>query len=233
MTHDIQVVILAGGRGTRLGAAGDNVPKILQPVAGGTTFADLLIRTLVNQDFRRISLCLGFLADRVIAHAARNWPHLDMTFHVDEIPQGTAGALLAARYQLDDTFLLVLGDTYIDMDFRSVAGDLDAHSLGTMVITRSVTSVPANVEFVSPIITRYEKGLGTASGWVDAGLMCLRREALDLISSDQPPIDLGVLFRHMISREALRGFPTSQSFYDIGTPARLERFSRITDARQL
>lgn len=219
-----QVVVLAGGLGTRLGEAGRRCPKVLQPVSG-RPFLDVMLRPLLDQGFRRLCFCLGYLADQVVAHLHRHWDWLRLSFHVDADAPGTAGSLLAAHGLLDETFLVVMGDTYLDIEYQDLLDRLAPDALGVMSVTDAVTEVPGNVEFRAGRVIRYDKALGPRTRWVDTGALVLRRRALDLLAGEPQPVDLGRLFERMIAREALLAYPVDRPFYDIGTPQRLDRFA--------
>lgn len=215
---------MAGGLGFRLGDAGRHCPKVLCQVRG-QPFVDIMLQPLLAQGFRSFCFCLGHLADQVITHLYRRWGQLELSFHIDAEPQGAAGALWAARPILDRTFVLVLGDTYFDIDYRSLADRLEPGALGVMAVTDVVSDVPANVELAHSHVTRYDKGSGTSSGWVDTGTLVLRKRALDLLADTPRPTDLGQLFEGMITRYALLAHAVHQPFYDIGTHSRLARFA--------
>ncbi len=225
MTSDAkQVVVMAGGLGSRLGEAGRQCPKVLQPVHG-RPFLDIMLQPLLAQGFRNFCFCLGYLADQVIAHLRRQWGWLRLSFHVDVEPQGTGGSLCAARCLLDQTFVLVLGDTYLDIDYGSLLGRLTPDALGVMAITDAVTEVPGNAKINDGRVTRYDKELGAGRGWVDTGALALRKRALDLVADAPCPADLGQLFRRMIARNALLAHTVDQPFFDIGTSDRLKFFA--------
>jgi NDP-sugar pyrophosphorylase family protein len=225
MTRDgTQVVLLAGGLGTRLGDAGRQCPKVLQPVRG-RPFLDIMLRPLLDQGFRRFCFCLGHRADQVVAHLHRHWGWLRLSVHVDAEPPGTGGSLLAARALLDETFLVVMGDTYLDIEYRDLLDGLAPEALGIMAVTDAVTEVPGNVEFEAGRVIRYDKALGPRTRWVDTGALALRRRALNLLAGAPHPVDLGRLFERMIARDALLAYPVDRAFYDIGTPQRLDHFA--------
>jgi NDP-sugar pyrophosphorylase family protein len=228
---DAQVVVLAGGYGTRLGRAGAACPKVMQPVAG-RPFADILLSLLIAKGFRRFCFCLGHLAEQVVAHLERRWPRLALTYHVDDKPLGTSGSLIAARELLDERFLLVMGDTYLDIDYAALLAELSPPALGVMAVTDQVTDVPPNVQVSSGRVVRYDKATSVGASWVDTGALVLRRSALRLpgdlpAPADVPaPADLGVVLTGLIDRRALLAFPVHTPFYDIGTPDRLDRFEQ-------
>jgi NDP-sugar pyrophosphorylase family protein len=221
---ETQVVVLAGGLGTRLGAAGQNRPKALQHV-NGEPFLDLMLAPLLRSGFRRFCFCLGHLADQIIAHLACQQDTLSIRYHVDPRPQGTAGSLLAARTLLDEDFLLVLGDTYLDIQYPILLNAFPADALGLMVVTDMVREVPGNVELTGNQVTRYDKSLGSRTQWVDTGALVLRRRALDFLDDLARPLDLAELFIRLIARRTLRAWYAGTPFYDIGTPHRLRSFS--------
>ena len=166
---DVQVVVLAGGLGTRLGEAGRQCPKVLQPV-GGRPFLDILLGLLLGKGFRRFCFCLGHLADQVIVHIDRNWPWLAPSFHVDREPPGTGGSLYAARALLDDTFVVVMGDTYLDIEYQDVLDRLRSPALGVMAVTDAVTDVPANVEIAAGHVVRMRVGFTPVLGLNEPGV---------------------------------------------------------------
>ena len=182
-----------------------------------------VVAPLLDQGFRRFGFCLGYLTDQVVAHLHRHWGWLRLSFHVDADPPGTGGSLLASRALLDETFLLVMGDTYLDIEYRGLLDRLAADALGVMAVTDAVTEVPGNVEFGAGRVIPYGKALGPHTRWVDTGALALRRRALDLLASAPHPVDLGRLFERMIAKDELLAYPVDRPFYDIGTPQRLDR----------
>lgn len=219
-----QVVVLAGGLGTRLGALGLTRPKILQEVLG-QPFIDFMLYPLVRRGFRRYVLCLGHFAEEIIGYLDDRWPDLKLTVHVDSEPQGTGGSLCAAVNVLDPEFLVVLGDTYFDIDYGGMFATLGDYTSGVMAVTNADTGVPANVGVVGDRIARYEKSTSVLTHWTDSGAAVLRRSALDLIADAPAPVDLGALFRALIARDALRARFYVERFHDIGTPGRLAEFT--------
>lgn len=216
---------MAGGYGTRLGQAGAACPKVLQPVAG-RPFVDLLLSLLTAKGFRRFCFCLGHLAEQVVAHLEQRWPQLAPTYRVDDWPLGTGGSLIAASELLDETFLLVMGDTYLDIDYVGLLARLSPAALGVMAVTDQVTDVPPNVQINSGRVVRYDKATSTGASWVDTGALVLRRSAISLLRDVRAPADLCVMLTGLIDQQALLAFPVHTPFYDIGTPERLSRFEQ-------
>ncbi|MEE4596102.1 sugar phosphate nucleotidyltransferase [Streptomyces sp. DSM 41524] len=233
MDNTPQVVVLAGGLGSRLGEAGRHCPKIMQPVEG-RPFLDLLLQPLISRGMRRYVFCLGHLADPVTDHLRRRWPELEISIHVDTAPRGTAGSLLAARHMLDEVFLVVLGDTYLDIDYAAMMDLLTPDVAAVMAVSDAQDDVPGNIEIEHGRVLLYDKGADAHDhAWVDTGALLLRREALGRLRVADESVDLGALFHALIEHTALAAHVVHAAFYDIGTPARLSRFSLLVRQRQL
>jgi NDP-sugar pyrophosphorylase family protein len=130
---------------------------------------------------------------------------------------------------LADLFVLIYGDSYLPISYAQVADHLAASTAtGVMVVYRDPageTSVPGNVALDdSGLVSRYDK---TAAGdpdlkYVEAGVLAFRRAVLDVIPSHNPVSLEQQVFPLLIEQRQLLGTPSSQRFYDIGTPERLK-----------
>src|SRR5579871_1763261 len=111
------VIVLAGGLGSRIRVVLGDRPKILAPVAG-RPFLDHLLRVLARYRARKVVLSLGHLADRVTAYLAGVSPALPVETVIEDTPLGTAGAIGFARGAVTSDPVLVLnGDTWVEIDF--------------------------------------------------------------------------------------------------------------------
>ena len=118
------VIVLAGGLGSRIRPVLGDTPKILAPVAG-RPFLDHLLQFLARLGARKVVLSLGHLAGSVTAHIAGACPPLPVETVIEDRPLGTAGAVGFARGAVaSDPVVVLNGDTWLDIDF---AGMLAAH----------------------------------------------------------------------------------------------------------
>lgn len=115
----MKVVLMAGGRGTRIAELFPNIPKPLIPVAG-MPILEREIRSLCAQGFKDIILTVGYLADKIIAYfgdGSKLGAKID--YFVEESPLGNAGALFRLREKIgDEPFLLLNADAAFDVDFN-------------------------------------------------------------------------------------------------------------------
>lgn len=121
----MKVVIMAGGRGTRIAELFPDIPKPLIPV-DGIPILEREIRSLASQGFKDLILTVGYLADKIIAYFGDGSQiGVKIDYFVEETPLGNAGALFQLREKIgDEPFFLLNADAAFDVDFNRM---LDFH----------------------------------------------------------------------------------------------------------
>jgi histidinol-phosphate phosphatase family protein len=117
----MQAVILAGGKGTRLAKAlGLSIPKPMAPVLG-VPLLERTVRLLKEQGVKNIVLLVHHRADVVREHFG-NGDKLGVSINLiqETTPRGTAGAMVDALPCLEEEFLVLYGDTLVDLDLRRI-----------------------------------------------------------------------------------------------------------------
>ncbi|HEY7792270.1 MAG TPA: sugar phosphate nucleotidyltransferase [Vicinamibacterales bacterium] len=223
----MQVVVLAGGLGTRLWPLTRQCPKPMVPVAGAP-FLEHQLRMLARQGFDDIVLLTGYLGEQIEEHFSDGASlGLRVRYSREPAPLGTGGALRLARPLLAETFLLLYGDSYLPIDYRSVADHLDStQALGVLVAHRAS---PAAGGLTGNLVTNdegflvcYDKRPDREGDfpYVDAGVLALRRAVVDLVGAGRVSLEERI-FPALAARRALLVVPTTERFYDIGTMAGL------------
>ncbi len=224
----MQVVILAGGLGTRLWPLTKVVPKPMVPVADAP-YLEHQLRLLKRQKFTDVVLLTGYLGEQVEEHFGDGQSlGLRITYSREVQPLGTGGALRQARPLLDESFLVIYGDSYLPIEYRSLGRMLTGNVLAAMAVYRDPsgeTNVSPNVALNGSVVSRYDKK-ASSDGWeleyIEAGVLALRRSALDLLPPSGPASLEEQVFPALIRDKQLLGIPTDQRFYDMGTPERLK-----------
>ena len=115
---DTDVVVLAGGLGTRLRSVIGARPKVLAEVAG-RPFIFYLLDRLDVFGFRRVILSTGYAASVVEAAVGQSYGGLDIIFSRELVPLGTGGAVRqAVRLIKGDSFLLMNGDSFVPINYH-------------------------------------------------------------------------------------------------------------------
>ena len=112
----MKVVIMAGGRGTRISELFPNIPKPLIPI-DGIPVLEREICSLASQGFRDIVLTVSYLHEKIEEYFGdgSNWG-VKIEYFVEDVPLGNAGALF--KLKLNDEFLLLNADAMFDVDFN-------------------------------------------------------------------------------------------------------------------
>ncbi len=227
-----QAVVLAGGLGTRLHAASAGLPKAMVPV-NGRPFLRWLLELLRDRGIEEALLLTGYGAD-VIQDDLEREPvdGLRVRLSTESSPLGTGGALRKAAGLLQPRFVLLNGDTFLDIDYRGLleraSSDVGPVVLAVCAAGHDETDDPGNITIdADRWVTAYRRGSKEeALPYIDAGVSAWNRDVLDdLWPDDDAPFSLEqVLFPRLIGRRWLRAWHSPARFYDIGTPARLRLF---------
>jgi len=229
-TSDVQMVILAGGRGTRLGSLTENTPKSMVRIHG-KPFLEYQFELLHRHSVTDVVLCVGCLTEQIEAFFGdgHNWDMSIKYSYEREQLLGTAGALRNAMPLLRDRFLVMYGDSYLLLDYPAIMRRFcETECPAMMVVYRNEDRFDrSNVVVRDGLVVRYDKkGRTEDMVYIDEGLTALRREVLNLVSPGQK-CDLSVLFRQLIASGQMLAYETRQRFYEIGSPKGLEEFARF------
>ncbi|MDA7857718.1 sugar phosphate nucleotidyltransferase [Gammaproteobacteria bacterium] len=108
-----KVLILAGGKGTRLRSVVNDVPKPMAPI-NGTPFLAIILGQLSAADFTKVIISIGYKADYIINHFGNEYRGLSIEYIVEDEPLGTGGAIKNALENEDGPVLIINGDTYCE-----------------------------------------------------------------------------------------------------------------------
>ena len=223
----MQVVILAGGLGTRLWPMTQSAPKPMVLV-GGEPYLAHQLRFLAGQGYSDVVVLTGYLGEQIEEYFGDGSRiGMRICYSREPAPLGTGGALRNAIDLLADSFLLIYGDSFLPIEYRILEQRLAA-SNATAVLALfedrdGETGVTANVDIDQDgFVIRYQKNAsGSGLRFIDAGALAMRAEAIRLIPAGEKSSLEEHIFPRLIERRALAAVTTEQRFYDIGTPERL------------
>jgi len=225
---DIDVVILCGGKGTRLQTVVADRPKPLACIHE-KPFLDILIHRFIQEGYRRFILCSGFKGEMIHDHFSAAGLPVEIRYSQEDSPLGTGGAVKLAEHMIaGDTFLVTNGDSYCSVD---LAAFHDSHmrrqALMSMVLARSddpeeYGSVQINDS--AQIVRFAEKEGFSKRAHVSAGIYLFQRKVLNYIPAGTPYSLEYDLFPQLIKlKHNCYGFDSHTPVIDIGTPQRLKK----------
>lgn len=220
----VQVVILAGGLGTRMWPRTATMPKALLPVAG-RPFAEHQVELLAAAGIEEIVFaiaCRGEMIRQALGDGRRWGVRIRYSDEGADL-RGTGGAirLFAASGLADEAFAVLYGDSYLPIDYAAVWDAYDDCGLPALmtVLQNHDRWDTSNAAFGPGRRLRYRKGAGERCGmtYVDYGLSVLTR---DVVLQCVPPggaPDLADLFSELGDKGGLAGYEVRERFYEIGS----------------
>ncbi|RDY31725.1 HAD-IIIA family hydrolase [Lachnotalea glycerini] len=224
----MHVVIMAGGKGTRIASISNDVPKPMMQVCG-KPILEHQIECLKKQNLCNITLIVGYLG-KVIVDYFKDGHQLEVNidYIVEETPLGTAGALFYLKESIKDDFLLLNGDIIFDVDFRRFLDYHKKHNGYATILTH-----PNSHPYDSGLIITDKEG--KVSRWlnkednrtyyrnrVNAGIHILSPKVFQYFS-DLKKMDLDRdILKKLIQNCLLVAYDSPEYVKDMGTPDRYE-----------
>jgi histidinol-phosphate phosphatase family protein len=235
-----QLIILAGGAGTRLRARLGDLPKPMIPVAG-KPLLEHQVELAKKFGFTDLIFFVHYRADLIEQHFGDGSKFGVRIRHIlEKEPLGTAGAVFAGMEFLADRFVVMYGDTMVNVDLERI---WRAHE--TAGATATLLLHPNDHPFDSDLVevdadsrvTAFHNRPHSPNVWrqnlVNAGLYVLEKSALQKCADVKPSkpgskiVDFGKdIFPALVARgEKLLGYNSPEFIKDIGTPERYDKIS--------
>lgn len=213
-----QIVILAGGLGTRLRPLTDSVPKPLVNIMG-KPFIQWQIELLREFGIKRFLLCVGHRADQIetfLGDGSRFEVEVKYS-HDGETQLGTGGALIKAYAMLDPWFLVMDGDSYLPIDFRGpIAAFRESQRQGLMAVYRNQNRFgPSNVRIQRGQVTAYNRE-ATNYSYIHIGLTILDRGLLTRFPAETFLL-MDAIYQDLVAHGNLVAYTVRRRFYEIGS----------------
>jgi len=227
----LKAVILVGGLGTRLRPLTYNTPKALVPVLN-RPFLEYVLRRLKEHGVDEVILAISHLAQPIkICFGDGRRLGLKISYVLEKSALGTAGAVKNAAEMVSDSFFVLNGDIFSDLDFSAM---LSFHRKNKARATIALTPVdnPTHYGLIETDsrsrVTRFlekPRPEEVTTNMINAGTYVLEPEMLDMIPRSQEYSFERQLYPSMLTGgEAVYAFPTSEYWIDIGNP---EKYSQL------
>lgn len=232
-----QLVILAGGKGTRLKERLGDLPKPMIPIAG-KPLLEHQVELAKKYGFEELIFFVHFRADLIEQHFGDGKKFgVRIRYVLEREPLGTAGAVLAGFEPLAERFVVMYGDTMVNVDLeRFWRAHGEHHADATLLLhpnDHPLDSDLVEVDTKSRVVAFHNRphpeGIWRQN-LVNAGLYVVEKRALEPFHAERSTehgtlLDFGKdLFPVMLTRGAnLLGYNSPEYIKDIGTPQRYDR----------
>ena len=211
------IVILVGGRGSRIKKITNKIPKPLIPIKK-KRFLDILLSKIITYNFNNIYLLCSYKKKIFFKLYHKKKIHNSKIFCIDEgIPKDTGGALHKLRNKIKDNFFLINGDSYFDIDFNILTKVLDKKSIGCIAITKN-NNYKKNTKINNIKIDNYGflKFTNSKSDKMNGGVYFFNKKIFKYITNKKSSLENEIL-RKLIDERKIKGIFFKNKFIDIGS----------------
>ena len=225
--NETDVIVLAGGLGTRLRTVVADLPKCMAPV-NGKPFLAYLLGYLSQCPIHKVVLSVGYLHEVVVDWLERQKDRYPFAieYAVETTPLGTGGGIRLAMRQCDaGTVCVMNGDTFFEVDFKAL---IQAHRQGGKPVTMALKHMTDFDRYGtvgiddSGLVTHFNEKQYCVDGLINAGVYLLDNNGqLDALPEK---FSFENLFLHPKANEgSIQGFVGDGYFIDIGIPEDYEK----------
>jgi D-glycero-alpha-D-manno-heptose 1-phosphate guanylyltransferase len=223
MRELVDIVILCGGKGTRLANVIGNVPKPLAQV-GGLPFLDRLLSFLeASGRVNRFLLAAGHLGDQVRERYTTTDIVKPINVLVEEEPLGTGGAIRnALPLIITPTFVVINGDSFINFSVDELLDEHVARKMDGTIVATEIEDVRrfGSIErdpTTHRIVSFAEKATVKGRGLISCGIYALETAwATGEFTAQKFSIE--DFFSENVTSARFAAHVVRSAFIDIGTP---------------
>jgi N-acetyl-alpha-D-muramate 1-phosphate uridylyltransferase len=215
----LPVVVLSGGLATRMRPLTEKMPKAMLDVAG-KPFIYHQLKLLERKNINCVVLCLGYLGD-IIENYVEDNNNFKLEIHYsydgDKL-LGTGGAIKKALNFLGDSFFVLYGDSYLDVDYEKIEDVYrNSDKKGLMTVYNNNNKWDSsNVLFENNEIIMYsKKNRLTKMNYIDYGLGILRKQVFE--DYEESMFDVAYIYEKLVAEKQLLGYEVFERFYEIGS----------------
>ncbi len=196
----------------------------------GKPFFEHQIALCRRNGIGEIVFCGGYLWEQVADYFGDGRRFgIKIEYSIEKEKLDTGGALKNAMNRLREEFFVVYGDSYLDIDWKSVwkfYKESKAKGLMTVYRNRPEDNLKSQITMSREgrIIEFTKENFTDSMKFIEYGLNILRRETMNKITEKTFPI--GHYFNFLIERNQLIGYESPKVFQEIGS---FEGIKKLTD----
>jgi D-glycero-alpha-D-manno-heptose 1-phosphate guanylyltransferase len=226
----MEIIILVGGKGTRLKRVVKDRPKPLADV-NGRPFLEYLMDWLINNNANHFILSTGYKSKKIREHFGNAYRSVKISYSDETEPLGTGGAVRKAINFLhnENPFLVVNGDTFFNINIQNLINSFNKSNADL-----SIALFKANegeryglVELDDQNHMKNQKFSKADIGQLaSGGVFLMSNKILDYFSYDGLNFSMEHVFIPTIMNNGgvVTGVCFNDIIFDIGTPSDYKRF---------
>lgn len=228
---NLSVLILCGGKATRLHPVTRYLSKSLYPICG-KPFIDFQLELLKNAGFNHVVLAVGHLADQIVEHVGDGSQYgLQVDYSMDGWRSlGTAGAVKKAMDRFKKPFLITYGDSYLPVNYTQIVDTyLKGSFMGLVTVYRNTNTErhKNNIYWLKEknvLVYNKTDSFGLCK-YMDYGISIFHPVILSQVKKYRFQ-DMADVYNDWGRKGRLSVCPIDQPYYEIGSPVGVREFTR-------
>jgi glucose-1-phosphate cytidylyltransferase len=201
----MQVVILAGGFGTRISEETDLIPKPMVRI-GNIPILQHIMNFYSRFGHKDFVVALGYKAEVIVEYFETNKnSELNIKLVDTGLDTSTGGRIKLLESQLDEEFMLTYGDGLSNVNIDDL---LNHHERFGKIATVTAVRPPARfgtIETSNGIVTKFAEKDPQDAGWINGGFFCLNRKVCEYISDSTTSFESEPL-NHLVQVQELAAY---------------------------
>lgn len=223
-----EAIVLAGGLGSRLRSVVADRPKPMADV-GGRPFLSYLLYRLAASGINSTVLSIGYMHETITSYFGAKYAGMDISYAIEESPQGTGGGLRDALRLVSGADTLVLnGDTFFAVDLGGIRA---AHKESCADLTMALLPMKdfdryGVVRVEGDRVVAFEEKAPRDFGYVNGGVYVAGRSLATALMGIDGSFSFEAFIERSVGEFDIRAHISDSYFIDIGVPEDYERACR-------
>ena len=214
--HSLDLVILAGGKGSRIKSLLKKKPKPMA-IFNKKPFLEYIIQSYSKYHLKNIFVLTGYKSNDIFnKFDNKHYNCIPITCLKERKPMGTAGALNGLKKKRINDFILINGDTFLEVDLNKLVKSCGKNSCGSLTLIKN-KSYKSNKKLTSMGIKNNKIIYQKKSDFMNGGVYFFKKNILKLIKNKNTSLENEIL-PGLIKKRKMSGLLVKNFFLDIGTP---------------
>ena len=223
--HSLDLVILAGGKGSRIKSLLKKKPKPMA-IFNKKPFLEYIIQSYSKYHFKNIFVLAGYKSGEIFSKFEnKHYNCTSITWLKERKPMGTAGALNILKKKRINDFILINGDTFLEVNLNKLVKSCGENSYGSLTLIKN-KSYKSNKKLVSMGIKNNKIIYQKKNNFMNGGVYFFKKKILKFIKNKNTSLE-DQLLPGLIKKRKISGLVVKNFFLDIGTPKNFNRAKNL------